>query len=156
MILALIMGCWSPEQLCGGRGEVSLELGEGSGTAFSSFEEGQIVEIMTPPQGGFGLPFRARSTGLRILDQFVDLEMRTEVDGEVLGEFVYEDMIAYCQEDGAGLMWGTATPIDDPAFQEQEDLAVLEGKDALMVVIATDASGDEAVAESWVEIGLRD
>lgn len=156
MILALILGCWSPEQLCLGRGAASLELGEGSGTEFAPFEEGQSVEIMTPPQGGFGLPFRARSLGLRIVDQFVDLEMRTEVDGEVIGEFVYEDMIAYCQDDGAGLLWGTATPIDDPAFQEAEDLAVLEGQEALMVVIATDASGDEAIAESWVEIGLRE
>ena len=156
MFLALFVACWSPEQLCAGRGETSLVLGEGSGTTFTPFEDGQVVEVMTPPQGGFGLPFRARSLGLRIADQFVDLEMRTEVDGEVLGDFLYEDMIAYCQEDGAGLMWGTATPIDHPDFVEAEDLEVLRGKEARMVVTATDAMGDEVTAEAWVEISLRE
>lgn len=156
MFLAFFVACWSPEQLCEGRGPSSLVLGEGSGTEFSAFEDGHVVEIMTPPQGGFGLPFRARSLGLRIVDQFIDLEMRTEVDGEVLGDFLYEDMIAYCQEDGAGLMWGTATPIDHPDFLEAEDLEVLRGKEALMSVTATDAMGDVAVAEAWVEISLRE
>lgn len=156
MFLALFLGCWSPDQLCAGRGETSLVLGEGSGTEFAAFEEGQVVEIMTPPQGGFGLPFRARSTGLRIADQFLELEMRTEVDGEVLGEFLYEDMIAYCQEDGAGLMWGTATPIDHPDFVEPEDLEILRGQEARMVVTATDAMGDEVTAEAWIEISLRE
>lgn len=156
MFLAMFLGCWSPEQLCAGRGETSLVLGEGSGTQFTPFEEGQIVEIMTPPQGGFGLPFRARTLGLRIVDQFIDLEMRTEVEGEVLGEFLYEDMIAYCQEDGAGLLWGTATPIDHPDFQEAEDLEALRGKEALMVVVATDGMGDRVEAEAWVEISLRE
>jgi hypothetical protein len=156
MFLALMVSCWSPEQLCEGRGATSLVLGEGSGTEFTPFEDGHVVQVMTPPQGGFGLPFRARSLGLRIVDQFLELEMRTEVDGELLGEFVYEDMIAYCQEDGAGLLWGTATPIDHPDFVEAEDLEALRGKEAHMVVIATDAMGDEAVAEAWVEISLRD
>ena len=156
MILVLFLGCWSPDQLCAGRGETSLVLGEGSGTEFTPFEEGHVVEIMTPPQGGFGLPFRARSLGLRIADQFLELEMRTEVDGQVLGEFLYEDMIAYCQDDGAGLMWGTATPIDHPDFVDAEDLEVLRGKEARMVVIATDAMGDQAQAEVWIEISLRE
>ncbi|MFT5586894.1 MAG: hypothetical protein ACI9VR_004497 [Cognaticolwellia sp.] len=156
MFLALMVSCWSPEQLCAGRGDTSLVLGEGSGTEFISFEDGQAVEIMTPPQGGFGLPFRARSLGLRIADQFLDLEMRTEVDGEVLGDFLYQDMIAYCQEDGSGLMWGTATPIDHPDFVDAEDLEALRGKEALMVVTATDAMGDQVVAEAWVEISLRE
>ena len=156
MFLALMVSCWSPEQLCAGRGQTSLVLGEGSGTEFTPFESGQVVQVMAPPQGGFGLPFRARSLGLRIADQFLELEMRTEVDGEVLGEFLYEDMISYCQEDGAGLMWGTATPIDHPDFVASEDLEALRGKDALMVVTATDAMGDQVVAEAWVEISLRE
>lgn len=132
-----------------------MELGEGSGTEFTPFEDGQEVEIITPPQGGFGVTFRARSLGL-VANNFVDLDMRTEVGGEVIGEYLYEDMLVYCQEDGSGLMWGTATPIDHPDYQEAQDLEALVGQEARLVVEATDIDGDTAIAESTVTLWLRE
>ena len=110
---------------------------------------------MVPPQGGYGLRFRASTLGL-VTNNVVDLDMSTTVDGELIGEFLAEDWFVYCQDDGSGLLWGTATPIDEELFPSEADLEVLDGATALMRVTATDVEGDTATGEATVEMWLRD
>jgi len=152
----LLLACeYTPEQLCAGKGPTSLELGSREAETFEPFAEGDEAEIMTPPQGGYGLGFRARTLGL-VTNNVVDLDMETTVSGESLGQFVAEDWFVYCQEDGSGLLWGTATPIDEALFPDDEDLAELDGEEAVMSVTATDSQGDTASGTATVTMWLRD
>ncbi len=153
MFLILISACeLTPEQLCAGRGPVSLELGPRDTEDFEAFSEGDAAELMEPPQGGLGLAWRGRSLGL-VGNDLVDLEMETEIDGDVVGDFVAEDWLIYCQDDGASLIWGTATPVDEELFP---DSGVLDGVEAILRVRATDVEGDVAEAEVGVVIEVRD
>ena len=151
MLILTLMACeLTPEQLCAGRGEPSLELGPRDTEDFQAFEEGDGAELIEPPQGGLGVAWRGRSLGL-VGNNLVDLEMSTEIDGELVGEFTAEQWLIYCQDDGASLIWGTATPIDEELFP---DSSVLEGVEAVLRVKATDLEGDVAEAEIGVVIEL--
>ena len=152
----LFVACnYTPEELCAGKGPTSLELGGGESEGFEAFQPGDDAEIMVPPQGGYGLRLRARTLGL-VTNNVLDLEMETEVDGELIGEFTAEEIFVYCQDDGSGLLWGTATPIDEAIFPSEEDLVVLDGAEAIMRVTATDVQGDSASSEATVTMWLRD
>lgn len=153
MLLLLLSACeLTPDELCAGKGPPSLELGPRTTEDFEPFDEGDDAELMEPPQGGLGLAWRGRSLGL-VGNNLVDLEMSTEIDGEVVGEFVAEEWLIYCQEDGASLIWGTATPIDEELFP---DASVLDGVEAVMRVRATGVEGDVAEAEVGVVIAVRE
>lgn len=155
MVWILLMACWSPEQLCAGKGPVSMELGHGEGAEFEAFTADTENEIITPPQGGYGLTFRARTWGL-VTNNVLSLDMSTLVDGESIGDFQVDDLLLYCQsDDGSGLLFGTATPIDEALFPQAEDLEALVGKQAVMRVQATDVQGDTATAEATVTLALR-
>lgn len=153
MILLTLMACeLTPDDLCAGKGPISLELGPRDGDGFEPFQDGDLAELIEPPQGGLGVAWRGRSLGL-VGNNLVDLEMSTTIDDEVVGEFTAEDWLIYCQEDGASLMWGTATPIDEELYP---DSSVLDGVEAVLAVVATDVEGEVAEAQVSVVIEVRE
>ena len=75
----LLLACeYTPEELCAGKGPESLDLGGGESDSFEPYVEGDEAEIMVPPQGGYGLTFRARTLGL-VTNNVVDLDFEVRV-----------------------------------------------------------------------------
>ena len=152
---------------CLGGGEASLIIGFGVGGDFNPYEEGALVGLDVAPQGGFGVPVRVRTEGLRVrgdstdtanpnaLYASVNVLLDTYIDGALSASFLNDTAVAYCQEDGSGLMWDLVVGFDADKYTN-DNLIDLHGVEAELVVEATDAEGRSAIASVTVQISLEE
>ncbi len=143
------------EELCAGAGEESLEIGTGVGSEFVPMEPNSAMSLDVAPQGGFGVTVRARTTGIRsAADDLphapVSVELTTFIDGVQSASFLNEDVEIYCQDDGAGLLWGVVVGFDSEEYSSTDDLFRLDGVTTALNVIAYGEDG--GVAEGWVDV----
>lgn len=137
---------------CLAEGNPSLTIGQGSGSEFNALADGDEVGLDVAPQGGFGVSVRAKSAGL-VADDVVDVLLVTEIAGEQVGSFLNEGTMLYCQDDGAGLLWGVVVGFDPDVYTTNEDLLELDGQEVSLGVTAYDVAGNEA--EGWVDVVIR-
>jgi hypothetical protein len=136
----------SGSDLCPVRGEPSLTIGYGVGDQFSPYEDGAEVELESAPQGGWGVGVRALTSGIGSSAGDTPhatsaVLLDTYLDGELAGSFLNETVEVYCQDDGAGLIWGVVVGFDPEIFDTNEDLLALNGEEVQLVVEATDGEG---------------
>ena len=164
MLILLSLACSdkdtadSADDPCAGSDSPTLEIGTGVGDQFAPLQNGATVGLTSAPQGGFGVPVRVRTQGLRTSTDrdtkaIVESQLDTWLDGEVSASFLNEESIAYCQADGSGLMDGLVVGFDKEVYNQQ-NLVLLNGKTATLVVTAFDADGREATSTLDVEIEL--
>jgi hypothetical protein len=145
----------SPEELCEGVGEPGLVIGFGVGEDFRPYEEGSVVGLDVAPQGGFGVPVRARTSGIRTVDGDLphatsSVLLDTYIDGDLAGSFLNETVEVYCQDDGSGLIWGVVVGFDPETYATNEDLLQLNGQEVMLLVRAIDPEG--RIAEGTVDV----
>ena len=80
LILIAAMGCNEPDP--------GLVIGHGVGGGFIPYEDGEEASILSAPQGGFGVPVRAQTTGLYCGDEDIPnapvaVLLETWIDDEV-------------------------------------------------------------------------
>ncbi|MDP6931826.1 MAG: hypothetical protein QGG40_02875 [Myxococcota bacterium] len=136
---------------CAGSGDPTLTIGQGQGSTFVELETGDTVGLDVAPQGGFGVPIRAQTTGL-VADEAVDVLLVTEIDGVEVGSFLNQGTNLYCQDDQTGLLWGVVVGFDADVYQTNEDLLELNGQSVDLVVTAYDTDGDEAEGRVTVTV----
>ncbi len=146
---------FDPADSCEGVGETSLEVGFGVGDEFQVYEDGALVGLDVAPQGGFGVPVRARTKGLRTIDGDLphatsSVLLDTYIDGELAGSFLNETVEVYCQDDGSGLIWGVVVGFDPEIYATNEDLLQLDGQEVMLLVRAMDPEG--RTAEGTVDV----
>jgi len=139
--------------LCAGEGASSVALGTGAGEEFIPFADGDVVGMVSAPQGGFGVDVRASTTGL-VADDAVRVLLETVIDGEVNGSFLNESVQLYCQDDGSGLLWGVVVGFDSSKYKTNDDLLELDGQVVDLVVTVTDVVGNSESGVSTVEIAV--
>ena len=152
---------------CLGGGDASLVIGFGVGGDFNTYEEGALVGLDVAPQGGFGVPVRLRTEGLRVRADATDTAnpdapyasvnvlLDTYIDGVLSASFLNDTAVAYCQDDGTGLMWDLVVGFDAEKYTN-DNLIDLHGMEAQLVVEATDAEGHTATASVTVQISLEE
>ena len=156
VVLWLLVGCeLTPEQMCAGRGDLGMTLGEGTGSDFIALETGDEVWVTEAPQGGNGMQVRAHTAGL-VTNGLIDVTMWSEVDGAEGEAFTVEGVNLYCTDSGEGLFWGAVVPLDPTDFGEREQIEPLDEADATLFVEATDSDGDVALGELDVVLRIRD
>lgn len=143
---------------CMGNDAPTIELGTGVEEEFAPLENGAVVGLTPAPQGGFGVPVRVRTTGLRVADDtqdkaIVEAQLDTVLDGVLSASFLNEESIAYCQSNGTGLMDGLVVGFDEEEYTQQT-LVLLDGETATLTVIAYDGDGRQAEASIDVLIQL--
>ena len=142
-----------PVDPCADLGSPSLVLGTGAGGEFNTISPGDALGLAAAPQGGFGVPVRARTTGL-VADAPVDVLLETEIDGVLTGTFLNEGVQLYCQEDGTGMLWSITVGFDPATYATNDDLLALDGQEVNLVVEADDGQGHTAVGEVLVVISV--
>ena len=145
----------SAEELCEGVGEPALVIGFGVGEEFHAYEAGAEVGLDVAPQGGFGVPVRARTRGIRTVEGDLphatsSVLLDTYIDGEIAGSFLNETVEVYCQDDGTGLIWGVVVGFDPETYATNEDLLQLNGQEVMLLVRAIDPEG--RTAEGTVDV----
>jgi hypothetical protein len=159
LLFALLIGCpkgpdsgdsGNVDALCAGEGATSLVLGSGSGSAFEPFTAGQEVALDVAPQGGFGVSVRALTTGLET--GTISLQVDSLIDGELEGTFTIDAIQLYCQDDGAGLLWGAVVGFDPAVYSSNDDLLALDGELVTLEVTGTDARGVSVTGRSDVTV----
>ena len=143
---------------CAGHDSPTIEIGTGVGDEFAPLEQGSTVGLTSAPQGGFGVPVRVRTRGLRSSTDgepkaIVPSQLDTFVNGELSASFLNEESLAYCQEDGSALMDGLVVGFDKDVY-DQQNLVLLNGETATLVVTAFDGDGREATSTLDVVIEL--
>ncbi len=143
---------------CLGGGEPTIEIGTGIGEEFEALRGGEAVGLTAAPQGGFGVPVRVRTTGLRVATDdeekaIVEAQLDTFLGGELSASFLNEESVAYCQGDGSGLMDGLVVGFDQEEYTEQT-LVLLDGEEPTLVVTAFDADGRKAESSLKVVLSL--
>ena len=118
-----------------------------------------MVGLDVAPQGGFGVPVRALTTGIRSADgdephATSEVLLDTYIDGALSGSFLNETVEVYCQDDGAGLIWGVVVGFDPKVWVTADDLLSLDGEEVTLVVVATDPEGREAEGSVDVVISV--
>ena len=141
-----------------GNDNPTIELGTGVEEEFAPLETGAVVGLTPAPQGGFGVPVRLRSRGLRVADgtqdrAIVEAQLDTFLNGTLSASFLNEESVAYCQSDGTGLMDGLVVGFD-PEVYTQQTLVLLDGETATLTVVAYDGDGRQAEASIEVLIQL--
>lgn len=158
-IVVACCGCgdkdFSPAELCAGAGEVSVELGHGTGADFTAFEAGEDVDIAIAPQGGYGVNVRVMTLGL-VANNAVTLELSSTHLGESTGSFNWGEIPLYCLDDGHGLLWGAVVPFDPELFPDVESLSALDGEPIHMSVELVDAEGVQGSGSADVVAHLRE
>ena len=132
------------DSICDPAEPPSVELGNATGGDFEPLQDGDPSFLVGAPQGGFGVAIRAMTTGL-LTDDYVDVNLITEVDGSTTGEFLNEGVNLYCHESGRGLIWGAVVGFDPELFPSTESLGVLYGKYVKLTVEVSDATENTAV-----------
>ena len=152
---------------CLGGGEASLVIGYGVGGEFNPYVDGALVGLEVAPQGGFGVPVRLQTTGLRVRANAsdtanpeapyasVNVVLDTYIDGTLSASFLNDTAVAYCQADGTGLMWDLVVGFDAEKYTN-ENLIDLHGTVASLVVEAIDADGVAASNSVSVQISLEE
>lgn len=130
---------------------LSLTIGTGQASEFNALVPGDAVTLDVAPQGGYGVSIRAKTTGLNT-DGPVEVLLETEIEGILSGSFVNLGTNLYCQDDGAGLLWGVVVGFDAETFADPDALITLDGESALLIVAATDVDGHTARGEVMVSI----
>ncbi len=148
MLFLLAMGC--------GEAEPSLVIGHGVAGGFIPYEDGQEAGILSAPQGGFGVPVRAQTTGLYCGDEEtpnapVAVLLETWIDGEVSASFLNDTAVIYCQEDGTGLVWDLVVGFSKDDYGSS-NLVDLDGVTVDLVVEATDEDGVTVGSEVTIQI----
>jgi len=143
---------------CLGGESPSIEIGTGVGDEFAPLRAGEPVGLTAAPQGGFGVPVRLRTFGLRVATDgedkaIVEAQLDTFLAGELSASFLNEESVAYCQEDGSGLIDGLVVGFDEEEYTEQT-LVLLDGLEPTLVVTAFDADGRTAEFSLQVVISL--
>lgn len=158
MLLPLLStGCPGPEEndLCDAQSDPVVVLGQGVGGAFEPLAEGQVVGLDIAPQGGFGVSVLIRTEGLIANgSEAATAQMNIEIDGEIEGEFLLEPAPLLCQADGSGgrISVGTVVGLDPDVWATNDDLIVLNGKQATLDVTVTDEDGNHASVRRVVTI----
>lgn len=139
---------------CNAAATYSLVIGQGAGSAFFPLEDGASVGLDVAPQGGFGVSVRARTTGLMTDNiEGIDVLLDVEYEGENVGSFTNQGTRLYCQDDGAGLLWGVVVGFDADLYPSNDDLIDFDGKHVTLIVTATDILG--GTAEGRVEVVIE-
>ncbi len=138
-LVLLLTGCPpEPEEFCNGAGEPSVRLGTGVGGVFEPITPGTALTLGAAAQGGNGVRVNVRTTGLDTREP-MDVEVAGWLDGALSATFVFEDTQLFCQPDGEGMVEGLTV-----GFEQGLSFADLDGRDAELVVTATDVHGTEA------------
>jgi hypothetical protein len=134
-------------------GTPAIEIGEGASTAFSAFIDGQQVGTTSAPQGGPGIQFRAKVTGLEG-DTDVTLLMESYLGTELLDRFPDEgddptllSPHLYCQEAGYNLLLENVVGLGADAIA-----ADFAGETVTLTVTVTHEDGTTAVGSVDVVI----
>ncbi|MBI1946525.1 MAG: hypothetical protein HYS27_12560 [Deltaproteobacteria bacterium] len=116
----------------------TVELGHGVGGAFISFTDGESVGITVAPQGGYGVPVQARTTGLEANDDSrATVRVATEINGEDAGQFMLYQQPLLC--DGAsGVVTAIVVGLDPTRYGSNDALLALDGVQATLIVDVID------------------
>jgi hypothetical protein len=163
MIWTLVaFACTTPDDTggvdCPGGGDSpTAVIGYGVGSSFEPYEDGAQVALTAAPQGGWGVPVRVWTTGLAAdtdgepkAPMMVLLE--TRLDGVMSAKFLNEESVAFCQGPDEALVWDLVVGFDAQAYKAVDDLILLHGAEAELVVEATDTAGLKASDSVFVEI----
>jgi hypothetical protein len=133
---------------CSGQDDPVVRLGQGVGGAFEELEDEQEVSLAVAPQGGFGVAVVMETAGLSAGDEEIaDVELNTEIDGELTGTFLLEDAPLLCKSDGTGgTISGVVVGFDPDVYRSNDDLLALDGEVVDLVVTVTDGEGRSTVA----------
>jgi len=148
-----------PQAQCAGGGDSSLLIGTGSAGLFEQWSEGSIVGLASAPQGGFGVWVRAKTTGIKAIQNDGTLHatsqvlLETYIDGELAGSFLNDTVEVYCQDDGTGLLWDVAVGFDPEKYATTDDLLSLNGQQTTLLVQATDEDGN--IAEGNIDVVIE-
>ena len=139
-----------------GEAEPSLVIGHGVAGGFTPYEDGEQAGILSAPQGGFGVPVRAQTTGLYCGDEEtpnadIAVLLETQIDGQVSASFLNDTAVIYCQDDGTGLVWDLVVGFSKDDYGS-DNLVDLDGQVVDLIVEATDVDGVTAGSQVTVEI----
>lgn len=144
LLLLVIAGCDSAEpdpDPCTDDFEAAIEIGHGVSGAFERFEPDQEVDLVSAPQGGFGVQVRVRTEGLEAGETaLVTLLLETVIEGEVVGSFENPDQALTCTDTG-GLVFGVVVGFDSDTYRTNDDLLGLDGQRVDLRVTVTDRVG---------------
>jgi len=146
-MLTLLLACAEP----------TLTIGHGLAGDFIPYSEGEVVTLATAPQGGFGVPVRAQTTGLHCgtddqPNAPIQVWLDTYIDGEVSASFLNETAVIYCQDDGTGLVWDLVVGFDQEAYSTVDELISLHGQEVELWVEAIDI--DEISVGAWLTVEI--
>lgn len=165
MLTILLLACADkdtgdsgPELSCLGEDTPTIELGTGVGDEFAPLAVMAEVGLSPAPQGGFGVPVRLRTTGLRVASDtedraIVEAQLDTYLGDTLSASFLNQESVAYCQADGTGLMDGLVVGFDEEIYTSST-LVLLDGETVTLTVIAFDTDGRRAEASIDVVIAL--
>jgi len=139
----------TPEFVCDGEGDVTVELGEGAGDVFEPFEEGQEVQLQVASQGGFGVGVWLRTTGLASGGS-TDVLLETELFGVLSGTYLAENQALSCTEENVAKLWGITVGLDPDEYSTIDDLIDLAGDPVVLIVTVTDENGKVGVGTQTV------
>lgn len=121
---------------------VQVQLGTGVGGQFIPLTAGQEVGLATAPQGGFGVTVLIRTSGLSAGDAaLADIQLDTELEGELAGSYLQEDVPLLCTPEEGGTVFGVVVGFDPAVYRSNDDLLALDGAAVDLVVTVTDESG---------------
>ncbi len=144
-------GC-EPDGGCASGDAPTVTLGHLVNDAFARLADGEDVDIIMAPQGGYGVAVDAQTTGL-----FANQESRstihvvTEVDGASAGEFVLYQQSIVCDGEH-GIASGIVVGIDPNRYGSSDALQVLDGVLATLVVDIVDQHDTRGHGEQQVTL----
>lgn len=129
-----------------------VELGHGVGGAFVSFTDGESVGVTVAPQGGYGVPVQARTSGLEANeDSRATVHVATEIAGEDAGQFILYQQPLPC--DGArGVLTAIVVGLDPTRYGSNDALSALDGTLATLIVDVVDGNDVAGHGEQLVTL----
>jgi len=123
--------------------------------ALEPFADGELLEAIQSPQGGFGSVFHIEAEGIGPEgEHLVDIEIEARLDDTIVGRYRIEDAPLDCDEPGPGRWGAVLLTLDQERFVVPEDLEPLAGEDIVLALELTDEEGESAHGEHVVRIAL--
>jgi len=153
---SLALGCADDPDACAGSDEPVVELGVDESGPFVPLVDGATVSIADAPQGGFGVPVRARTRGLVAGNtSSAEILLDLRLDAAAAGHFEIPAFPLLCEGAAQGGTLGTVVvPLDPDTWVTAADLEPLAGRTAELAVEVIDDDDRSAVARANVVLQL--
>ncbi|OGQ25316.1 MAG: hypothetical protein A2138_04725 [Deltaproteobacteria bacterium RBG_16_71_12] len=130
----------------------TVELGHGVGGAFVKLTDAESVGITVAPQGGYGVPVQARTTGLEANDDSrATVRVATEIDGEDAGQFMLYQQPLLCDGE-RGVLTAIVVGLDPTRYGSNDALLTLDGVQATLIVDVLDRNDVSGRGEQLVTL----